>query len=154
MERTLQKNLLNLLSPTTLQLHNNVNFHTTQDVSKRLQIVEAWFRSQCSPCGICGEQSSTGTDASVRSSQLFSIQYLLFVYRKLRYSDWLRAGRLGDRIPVVARFFAPFLTGPGVHRTSYNMGTRSFVGVKQPGRGVDFTPLSSAEVKERVEVYL
>jgi hypothetical protein len=30
----------------------------------------------------------------------------------------------------------------------------SFLGVKRPGRGVDHTPQSSAEVKERVELYL
>jgi hypothetical protein len=35
------------------------------------------------------------------------------------------------------------------------MGTRSFLGVKQPGRGVDHPPPSSAAVvKERVELYL
>jgi len=34
------------------------------------------------------------------------------------------------------------------------MGTRSFSVVKRPGRGVDHSPPSSAEVKERVELYL
>jgi len=34
------------------------------------------------------------------------------------------------------------------------MGTVSFPGVKRPGRGVDHPPPSSAEVKERVELYL
>ena len=34
------------------------------------------------------------------------------------------------------------------------MGTGSFPGVKRPGRGVDHPPLSSAEIKERVELYL
>jgi hypothetical protein len=34
------------------------------------------------------------------------------------------------------------------------MGTVSFLGVKQPGRSVNHPPLSSAEVKERVELYL
>jgi hypothetical protein len=33
------------------------------------------------------------------------------------------------------------------------MGTGSFLGVKRTGRGVDH-PSSSAEVKERVELYL
>jgi len=34
------------------------------------------------------------------------------------------------------------------------MGTGVFPGVKRPGRGVDHPPPSSAEVKERVELYL
>jgi len=34
------------------------------------------------------------------------------------------------------------------------MGTGSFPGVKRSGRGVDHPPPSSAEVKERVELYL
>ena len=51
------------------------------------------------------------------------------------------------------RFSAPFQTGPEAHPTSYTMGTGSFPGVKQPGRGVDHLLPTSAEVKERVELY-
>jgi len=40
------------------------------------------------------------------------------------------------------------------HPASCTMGTGSFPGVKQPGRVVGHPPLSSAEVKERVELYL
>ena len=56
-----------------------------------------------------------------------------------RYSDWLRAGRSRDRIPVVARFSAPVQTGPGAHPASCTMGTGSFPGVKS-GRGATLTP--------------
>ena len=56
-----------------------------------------------------------------------------------RYSDWLRAGRSRDRIPVGARFSAPVQTGPGAHPASCTMGTGSFPGVKS-GRGVTLTP--------------
>jgi hypothetical protein len=45
-------------------------------------------------------------------------------------------------------------TGPGVYLASYTMGARSFPGVKWPGHGVDHTSASSAEVKERVELYI
>jgi len=55
------------------------------------------------------------------------------------YSDWLRAGRSGDRIPVGTRFSAPVQTVPGVHPASCTMGTVSFPGVKS-GRGVKLTP--------------
>jgi len=53
-----------------------------------------------------------------------------------------------------ARFSAPVQTSPGAHSASYTMGIGSFPGVKQPGRGVNHSPPSSAEVKERVELYL
>jgi len=55
---------------------------------------------------------------------------------------------------VEARFSAPVQTGSEAHPASYAMGTGSFPGIKRPGRGVDHPPLSSAEVKERVEMYL
>jgi hypothetical protein len=55
---------------------------------------------------------------------------------------------------VGTRFSAPDQTGPGAYPASYTIGTGSFPGVKRPGRGVDHPPLSSAEVKERVELYL
>jgi len=34
------------------------------------------------------------------------------------------------------------------------MDTGFFTGIKRPGRGVDHPPPSSAEVKERVEIYV
>jgi len=52
---------------------------------------------------------------------------------------------------VEARFTAPVQTGPGAYPASYTVGDRSFPGVELPGSGVDYTPPSSAEVKERVE---
>jgi hypothetical protein len=53
-----------------------------------------------------------------------------------------------------AKFSAPVHTGPGAHSASCTMGTGSFPGIKRPGRGVDHPPTSSAELKERVELYL
>ena len=53
-----------------------------------------------------------------------------------------------------AKISAPVHTGPGAHPASYTMGTGSLLGVKRPGRGVDHTPPSSAEVKERVDLCL
>jgi hypothetical protein len=53
-----------------------------------------------------------------------------------------------------ARFSAPIQTGPGAHPASYTVGTGSFPGVKRPGRGVYHPPVSIAEVKEKVELYL
>ena len=59
--------------------------------------------------------------------------------QRSRYSDWLRAGRSGDRIPVGARFSAPVQTGPGPHPASCTMGTGSFPGLKS-GQGVTLIP--------------
>jgi len=53
-----------------------------------------------------------------------------------------------------AKFSTPIQRGLGAHPASYTIGTGSFIGVKQPGRGVDHLPLSSAEVKEKVELFL
>ena len=52
------------------------------------------------------------------------------------------------------RFSAPVQTVSEAHPASYKMGTGSFPEVKRPGRGADHPPPSSAEVKERVELYL
>ena len=52
-----------------------------------------------------------------------------------------------------ARFSAPVQTGPGTHPASCTLGTVSFSWVKRPGRGVDHPPPSSADVKERVDLY-
>jgi hypothetical protein len=56
-------------------------------------------------------------------------------------------------IPVEGRFSAPVQTVPRAHPASYTMGTWSFPVVNWPGRSVDYPP-SSAEVKEKVELYL
>ena len=93
--------------------------------------------------------------------QLLTVQFSPFLYHlcglgwRSRYSDSLRAGRFGDRIPVEARFFALVQTGPGAHPASYTMGTGSLSrGAKRPGRGVNHLLPSSTEVKERVGLYL
>ena len=59
------------------------------------------------------------------------------------YSDWLRAGRSGDRIPVGSSWGRGFphlsRLAPGAHPASCKMGTEFFPGVKS-GRGVTLTP--------------
>jgi len=69
------------------------------------------------------------------------------------------ATRYGLEVPGIesrwlATFCAPVQTGLGAHPASYTMGTVSFPRVKRPGCGVDHSPPSSAEIKERVELYL
>ena len=74
--------------------------------------------------------------------------------QRSRYSDLLRAGRSGDRIPVRARFSAPVQTGPGTYPASCTMCTGSFSGVKRQGRGADHPPPSKCRGHERVGLYL
>jgi hypothetical protein len=78
----------------------------------------------------------------------------LWVGMGTRYSDSLLAGRSAERIPVGARFSAPIQTDSEAHPASYTISAGSFPGVKKPGRGGDHPPLSSANVKERVDLYL
>ena len=65
------------------------------------------------------------------------------------YSIWYLSHRY-----CYPRFSVPIQTGSGAHPTSYTMGNGSVPGVKRPGRGVDHPPPSSAEVKQKVELYL
>jgi hypothetical protein len=53
-----------------------------------------------------------------------------------------------------ARYSASIQAEHRDHPASYTMCTGSFPGVKRPGRGVEPTTPSSAEVKERVKLYL
>ena len=70
-------------------------------------------------------------------------------------TDLLRAERSGDRISVGARFSASVQTDPGACPASYTMVTGSLSrGVKWLRRAVDHAPSFSAEIKERVELYL
>jgi hypothetical protein len=87
--------------------------------------------------------------------QSYACLIKIYKYNILTYSDWLRARRSGDRIPVGARFSAPVQTGRGAHPASCTMGTGSFPGVES-GRGVTLTPhpLLVPRSKNRVELYL
>jgi hypothetical protein len=42
----------------------------------------------------------------------------------------------------------------GAHPASYTTGTSSFPGAKRPERGINHPPPSSAQVKEKVDLYL
>ena len=53
-----------------------------------------------------------------------------------------------------ARDFPHPSNGPGDNTVSYTMGTGSFPGLKRLKRGVDQPLLPSAEIKERVALYI
>jgi hypothetical protein len=76
----------------------------------------------------------------------------------LRYHQYtckLRAGRSGDRIPMGRDFSQSSRPALGPTQPPIQWVPGLFTGgEKRPGRGVDHPPLSSARVKERVELYL
>jgi len=79
---------------------------------------------------------------------IVSLQKIIQVGQLSQYSDSLRAGRSGDRIPVRARFSAPVQADSGAHPASYTMVTWSLSGVERPGRGVDHPPLLVPRLKK------
>ena len=58
------------------------------------------------------------------------------------------SGNKKEKLRIGTKLSAP------THPASYKTGTGSFPGVKRPEHGVNHPPPSSAEVKERVELYL
>ena len=73
----------------------------------------------------------------------------------IRYSDSLQDRRSGDRIPVGGENFRSCPDQPrGPTSPLYDGYWVSFPRVKRPGRGFDRWPPPSAEVKERVQLYL
>ena len=73
--------------------------------------------------------------ASLKMFVLFQylIMYFVGLEQLSQYSDSLRAGRSGDRIPVWASFSATVQTGPGAHPGPCAMGTGHFRGGKAAG---------------------
>ena len=81
--------------------------------------------------------------------------YLVFEVGRdsiLALATRFRAGRFGDRIPVVARFFAPVHICLSSTEPVVRWVLGSVLGLERPGRGVEHSPPSSAEVKERFEL--
>ena len=73
--------------------------------------------------------------------------------QKVGQDSVVRAGWPGNRIPVAAAPSLHIQTGPAVHPASYALGTVSFLG-KVPGEWSWPPTLNSAEIKERVLLYL
>jgi hypothetical protein len=87
-------------------------------------------------------------------------EYLLVLVTEVgRYSSVDIATRHGLDGPGIESRWGRHFPHPstptlGPTQPSYTMGTESFPEVKRPGRGVDHPPPSSAEVQERVQLYL
>jgi len=71
-----------------------------------------------------------------------------------RYSDSLRAGRPVARIRVEATYSASIHTGPEAYPAPYKISTGYIFRSKAAEVGLDYPRPSSADVQERVELYL
>jgi hypothetical protein len=93
---------------------------------------------------------------SLSLSLSLSLSYYVILGRDSSVGIATRYGLDGPGIESrwEAKFSARVPTSPGAHPAIYTVGTASFLGAKRPGRGVDHPPPSSAEVRERVELYL
>ena len=89
-----------------------------------------------------------------RRSQLGFVTYLLNYPRKNAETD-LSLIKFGttEVTNFVHDKLTPVQTGPEAHPSSFTMGVGSFSEVKRLGCGVNDPPTSSAEFKERVELY-
>jgi hypothetical protein len=86
--------------------------------------------------------------AFIQSVALYTWYWGYWCARYLsQYSDWLRAGRSRDRIPMVARFFAYVQTDPGAHQGLLYNRYRVFPGSKAVGVWCWPPTPSSAEVE-------
>jgi hypothetical protein len=107
--------------------------------------------------GICGHTQSVSGALSSKFWQVCSPHTHTFSAlpictvgrdRSVGVGTELRTGQFGDRIPVGVRFSATVQTDPGAHPACYTTGTRSFPGVKLPGRGVDHPPHLAPRLKK------
>jgi hypothetical protein len=114
-------------------------------VTKDVILVRSFLENEKSLLKLkASDNNNDGQNISFRGTPRLSIARI----------NLLRSERSGNRIPMGAKFSAPVQNGPRAHTTSYKMGTVSFLGLKLPGRGVYHPPLSSAEDKERIDLYL
>ena len=108
----------------SVTFQNNLLYHSSGHLFDLLSVRDLWLPLR--------------TESRAQFSELLSTSYSRVGRYRIRYSDWLRAGRSGYRIPVDARFSAPVQTGPGAHPASCTICTMSFPEVKS-GRGVALT---------------
>ena len=102
---------------------------------------------------LCIQYHCTEVSTEIQQVQ-FNITALIRV-PFLPESDSLRTELSGNRIKVGGEIFFTLPARPlGPPTFLYNGYRVSYPAVKRPGRGVDHTPISSVEVKERVQLYI
>jgi hypothetical protein len=89
-----------------------------------------------------------------KTLKLHNFKLTFWVYITGCWNDFKTSSHFQLSNPSGGEIFHTLPDQPGAHPATCTMGTGSFPGVKGPGRGVDHPPPSSANVKERVELYL
>jgi hypothetical protein len=140
-------------------------FQTNGDLKLKFPHVKNWERIKISTKKLYHNTRTwlPYTLASTRCKFHETFRYFLLGPRqekgKLYFYSWdsvvstrLRVGRSGAPIPAGAIHFPllkKFQTDSGNRPASYSMGTGVFPGLQPPGREVDHSPPSSAEVKNK-----
>jgi hypothetical protein len=118
----------------------------------------AVYQFELEYCNLEDQNCNPGFDKSLNTDTLFYSLYVLERFGAVikctgwagqlsRYSDWLRAGRSGDLIPVWGEIFRTCPDRPWVPPSLLYNGYRVFPGGrKRPQRDSDSSHLSSAEV--------
>jgi hypothetical protein len=128
-------------------LHNS--FHTTVEAMIPTVLCDTRARYK-----VCCRIRNRDTISEGLALRYFEIHFLLLIvgrYMQVQYPAWtVRGSNPGGGKIFRSRPDRPW----GPPSLLYNGYWVYFPGVKRPGRGVDRPPPSSAEVKERVELYL
>ena len=130
-------------------LWNTVSTCVFRNCQQLISIVVYIVLSLCRSCR--DFTSSVSTYVKKHSYRQFRLSevFHMFCLSVNQYSDSLRAGRSGDRIPVGARFSSPFQIGSGAHPASWRIGTESLSRrVKRRGNDVDHPPNGAPRLKK------
>jgi hypothetical protein len=125
-------------------ISSSISLHHQTETFVTLKIEAVFFRK---------EENLIITRCAIKKKN--KIWLMLDTYESSQYSDWLRAGQPGDRIPVGGAIFSTlpdWLWGPP--SLLYNGYRVTILWLKRPGCGFDHPSISSTQVKERVELYL
>jgi len=107
------------------------------------------------PCLILQSSHEWSHFTTTHNSKIYYVYFNFGPGYFSRYSDFLRAGRCGDRIPVGGEIFRIRSVRPwDPPNLLYNGYRLSFPGIKRPGRGVDHAPHLALRLRKSTAIPL